>query len=280
MTYEYRGTVYNDNFDYRGVDNLSADGSWGNDFIWGNTGSDTIYGGIGMDTLKGWSGNDYIYGEDDNDTLYGEDGNDYLMGDAGNDIVYGGNGDDTLYGGVGRDYLTGDEGNDTLDGGDGDDYLADSWGHNQLTGDYGNDMLIAGAGADVLRGGKGSDTIMGGGGADTLTGMMYAEVNANEYDILDCGQDSSVDRVYLAQGDSVFYKGYGHAEVRNFNYVNDYLYLEGNASMYRTTVGNFAYGPNGQNGIADTAIITTTGDYIAFIVDTTNFNFTRDVIFI
>lgn len=63
-------------------------------------------------------------GTDGNDTLYGSDSADTLSGGLGSDLVFGLGGADLLQGGTGNDTLVGDAGDDRLEGGDGTDMVA------------------------------------------------------------------------------------------------------------------------------------------------------------
>ena len=76
--------------DFRGVElfgNVSVDGGYGNDILYGNAVSNLISGG---------GGNDYLYGEEGTDKLNGGDGNDVLLGGVGVDTINGGSGIDKI----------------------------------------------------------------------------------------------------------------------------------------------------------------------------------------
>ena len=78
-------------------------------------------------SAQGSDGNNRIFGTGDDDLLDGMGGNDLMDGGAGNDTLLGGAGTDSLIGGAGDDLLDGGAGNDVLQGGDGDDtYLLDT----------------------------------------------------------------------------------------------------------------------------------------------------------
>ena len=67
--------------------NVSVDGGYGNDILYGNAVSNLISGG---------GGNDYLYGEEGTDKLNGGDGNDVLLGGVGVDTINGGSGIDKI----------------------------------------------------------------------------------------------------------------------------------------------------------------------------------------
>ena len=69
----------------------------------GTSGDDTLTGSNGDDTLLGFDGNDVLNGDDGHDTLIGGNGSDYLYGNNGDDILSGGAGIDMLYGQAGAD---------------------------------------------------------------------------------------------------------------------------------------------------------------------------------
>jgi Ca2+-binding RTX toxin-like protein len=154
----------NDSIAVTGIEELSIDGSTGNDtvdvqasaglsFILGSLqgGNDTfdingalslsasIDGGAGDDLLSGASGNDSLLGGDGNDVLDGGAGVDHLQGGSGNDTVSwaGGDGNDIIDGGSGIDVLsvTGTLGDDSYDLSD------DGFGNAVLT--LGSDTLTA-----------------------------------------------------------------------------------------------------------------------------------------
>jgi Ca2+-binding RTX toxin-like protein len=103
------------------VQDLTLQGTAGDDVLNGDSGHDKIFAGQGNDTLYGHAGNDMMHGLKGNDTLHGGEGNDSLYGDEGNDILSGGSGNDMLTGGAGNDRLFSGEGVDTLVGGAGAD---------------------------------------------------------------------------------------------------------------------------------------------------------------
>jgi Ca2+-binding RTX toxin-like protein len=102
---------------------VNAEGTDGNDQIFGGPNDDTIKGGKGLDALYGEGGDDWIYGGADRDWLCGGDNNDHLFGEGGLDEMYGDSGDDELYGGELSDLLDGGPGMDILVGGRDSDWL-------------------------------------------------------------------------------------------------------------------------------------------------------------
>jgi Ca2+-binding RTX toxin-like protein len=144
----------------------------------GTAGDDTLFGTLVGDRIVGGAGSD---------TIYANAGDDYILGQAGADRLYGGPGNDRLDGGTGDDILTGDDGDDT--------YLVDSAGDRivEIPG-AGNDTAIAsvnytlpsnverlelagttlngtgGAGANTLIGNASNNVLDGGDGADVMIG--------------------------------------------------------------------------------------------------------------
>lgn len=116
----------------------------------GSNGNDTVYGNSANNTEKGNAGNDIMLGNLGNDVLLGNAGNDYLFGGSDNDYVFGGIGDDAVLGNAGSDVVFGDDGNDYVFGGNGDDSLNSGAGNDVLYGDPGNDTITGGAGNDVF----------------------------------------------------------------------------------------------------------------------------------
>ncbi|MFN6498722.1 MAG: calcium-binding protein [Nostoc sp. DedQUE01] len=172
---------------------LSADGSLGNNLLYGGNGNDYLgvigyisgdRSGIsinyvsGNNTLNGGSGDDnlVINLSDGNNLLSGGDGNDSLF--ASDSYVVGGVlGNNTLNGGAGNDYLdvSYSSGDNLLDGGDGNDTLtaSNAIGKNTLKGGNGNDTLI---------GGKGNDNLYGEGGTDTFVFNSYQQGSDRIFD--------------------------------------------------------------------------------------------------
>lgn len=152
----YNGTNGNDYYDYRGTEELWANGRIGNDTIYGNTNNDILIGNAGNDYLNGWYGNDNLYGESGSDTLVGGSGNDYLAGS-----------ESTTYNSGEYDVLNGGTGSDTF-------ALGQSWGNSyQGTGhaiiqDYNSayDYIQLQGSASSFRLDK-SKNLVGGAGIDT-----------------------------------------------------------------------------------------------------------------
>ena len=132
-----------------GLNDDTARGKGGSDFIWGGSGYDTIYGGGGADTIEGGAGDDLILGKAGNDLIFGDHGSDTLKGNNGNDQLRGLSGNDVLRGQNGQDTLHGHKGDDSLFAGADDD---------EIYGGYGDDLLYGGPGQDILTGGPGADT--------------------------------------------------------------------------------------------------------------------------
>jgi serralysin len=112
----------------------NADGSSGDDSIFGNKVANIINGGGGQDTIFGNDGNDTIHGGSHSDTIHGGAGEDTLFGDEGRDSIFGGLNNDTIEGG--RD-------NDTIDGGSGFDTSVYHTvvSKSQITLHYANDSI-------------------------------------------------------------------------------------------------------------------------------------------
>ena len=118
-------------------------------------------------TLEGTDGDDSLRGGQAHDTLLGGDGDDWLSGSSGDDLLDGGAGDDNLRGDSGDDLLRGGDGNDVLVGGSGADALEGGAGDDELTESGQGSTLDGGDGDDILRGGNGA-VMTGGAGADTF----------------------------------------------------------------------------------------------------------------
>ena len=151
---------------------------------------------LGIEYAQGSQGNDSIFGTRFDNYLDGRQGNDLLYGGGGKDVLLGQMGDDTMYGGAGRDmvgYWFDHDGNggthgiavnlslgtvqDTSGGVDVlfgiedvtgsvfDDYIegrggAGDSGQNDLRGDAGDDTLDGRGGIDFLTGGSGADAFL------------------------------------------------------------------------------------------------------------------------
>jgi Ca2+-binding RTX toxin-like protein len=102
--------------------------------------------GANIENANGTQGNDIIYGNELNNIIKGNNGNDTLYGGKGNDTLYSGIGNDILYGGEGKDILYGGAGVKTLNGGDGNDvFYIGSNSVNYLYGGSGDDKYVIGA---------------------------------------------------------------------------------------------------------------------------------------
>lgn len=139
-------------------------------------------------TLNGTSGNDTLNGGAGNDTLNGQAGNDRLNGAAGNDTLNGGSGADTMAGGSGNDTYVVDSTSDVVSelANEGTDLVQSSVTHTlsanvenltltgtssiKGTGNTLDNVLIGNSAANTLTGGAGNDTLDGGSGSDTMIG--------------------------------------------------------------------------------------------------------------
>lgn len=178
-------------------------------------------------TLNGTTGNDTLTGGAGNDTLNGQAGNDSLNGGAGNDSLNGGTGNDTMVGGLGDDTYVVDSATDVVTeaANEGTDLVQSSVTftlannvenltltgttaingtgnalNNVLTGNSAVNTLTGGAGNDTLDGGAGNDTMLGGLGDDTYVVDSASDIvteNANE------GTDSVRSSVTLTLANNV-----------------------------------------------------------------------------
>lgn len=89
---------------------LTAQGTGGEDIIFGTRGRDVIVGRGGDDLIRGRGGNDVICGGPGVDTLNGVHGADRLFGGKGVDYMWGGHERDWLDGQAGEDTMWGEEG--------------------------------------------------------------------------------------------------------------------------------------------------------------------------
>lgn len=178
--------------------------------------ADLLTGTVGDDTISGMDGDDTIIGGDGDDILNGENDNDLLFGDSGNDNVNGGNDNDTLFGASGDDTLNGDNDRD------------------ELFGEDGNDLLLGGTENDLLEGGLGNDTLIG-------TNFGNLELQLGEQDTLIGGGGS--DLLILGDSDRMFYNdrdpetegSTDYALIREFDFSEDSILLQGNRTMYDLT---------------------------------------------
>jgi surface antigen len=114
-----------------------------------------------------------------------------------------------------------------------------------------NDTLIGNGGNDTLFGEAGNDYLSGGAGNDYLDG--YASFTNAEFDTLEGG--AGIDTFVLGNTrQGAFYRGNGHAFVRDYNPADDYIQLSGAASSYRLSIVG-----------GDTQVQLTNGDTIAVI---------------
>jgi len=175
----------------RGNDLL--DGAEGDDRIYAGQGDDVALGGIGDDLIRlgfgddvsgqGGFGIDRIYGETGNDGSKVDGGG--LFGGPDDDFVSGGGGDDRLFGDA---YPAGPAGADILLGGGGEDHLEGGAGDDLLIGGKGGDVVDAGEGNDVLVGNSGADELIGGPGDDLIWAMDF---KPNSTDLIVPGEFSA-----------------------------------------------------------------------------------------
>lgn len=233
-----------------------------NDTLFGGGGNDTHYGGTGDYFMYGSLGNDSYYVDSAGDTVREDPGqgidtvyssinytlpnnveNLNLTGNArfgfGNSLdndmkvfsnsrinqLAGRSGDDTITGNAGVDHLFGENDNDLLKGLHGDDHLFGGFNNDTVYGDHGNDKLYGQQHDDLLYGGKDSDTLYGGSGNDTLWGT--GAIFHNDIDELWGG--TNADTFALGAKRAVHYwRGNGHALIKDFNRFEDTIQLAGN----------------------------------------------------
>lgn len=195
-----------------------AQGTAGDDRIFGTTGDDVTHGGDGNDLLTGEAGNDILIGGAGNDTLGGNAGDDTLDGGAGDDVIYGHKGANLLIGGEGDDFISSGDQGSTLEGGAGNDVL-------ELRMKAGGDHVVSGgAGADafdfvyldVRKQGDvvitdfeiGTDTVNIEGQA--LSAYLASHAGAS---LSDAGTGALL---HLAEGDTILFQGLGVTEVSDW----------------------------------------------------------------
>lgn len=162
---------------------LIANGSPGDDSIFGGSVGDSLRGGKDSDVIVGNDGTDSIYGDDGNDVIIGgalgsESGNtpesittsgNSIQGNEGDDAIYGAAGNDTIYGGKGNDMVNVDPMMlpEELRGFVDPLHVA---GDNDIFGDLGNDTIgwRASTGRGFYFGGEGDDSLIGGAGGRTI----------------------------------------------------------------------------------------------------------------
>lgn len=232
---------------------------------------------IGIDTLssieyaQGSQGNDIIYGNRFFNVLDGREGDDALYGGGSNDDFAGLSGNDSLYGGSGRDrarydYEDGGNGgthgifadfssNIIMDSSGGTDTLTSiedivgsifddviygrggqkDTGQNDISGDNGDDLIDGRGGIDFLSGNNGADTFR------FSTGFR----DGPNYDYVRDFEDG-VDTMLLAQ--AVFSSVGGSLAAREFRVGasaqdgNDHI-------IYERSTGNLFYDADGLGGV-------------------------------
>lgn len=186
------------------LDNLTVNGTIGNDTITTGFGNDTIHGMAGDDTIHAGFGNDTIFGGPGADVIYGEGGIDTVSYGAAvsavnvnlsTGLATGGGGSDTLSGiegVIGSDFadtLTGSSADELLHGGDGNDVIAGGGGADVLDGGYGDDTITYDSAALYIDGGDGNDTLSVSSSLD-LTTLMLPSLNGLE--TIDLGSTGSL----------------------------------------------------------------------------------------
>ncbi|WP_246881469.1 putative Ig domain-containing protein [Acidovorax sp. JG5] len=165
------------------VQNLTLNGTTGNDTLTGGAGNDTLNGQAGNDTLNGGVGNDTLNGGTGNDTMVGGLGNDTYVVDSATDVVTEAatEGTDLVQSSVTHTLANNVE-NLTLTGTSAINGTGNAL-NNVLTGNSAVNTLTGGAGNDTLDGAAGADKLLGGAGDDTYivdnTGDVITE-NASE----------------------------------------------------------------------------------------------------
>lgn len=173
------------------------------------------------------------------------------------DIVYGSNSNDTILGREQNSYLVGLNGSDVLEGNDGNDYLDGGNNDDTLFGGSGNDTLIGGGQSNNLVGGEGDDTFIGGKGQDLMEG------------------GSGKDRYIIGDENNIFYTDYtwyDHAIITDFDFEQDIIQLQGEASDYTIKPAN-SQGIHGTGIFYDNGMIALVGD-----ISPSNFSLNADYV--
>lgn len=160
------------------------------------------------------------------------------------DIRYGSNSSEIISGTEQNSYLVGLNGNDTLEGNGGNDFLDGGVNNDILRGGVGNDTLIGGGTENKLFGGDGDDIFIGGKGQDWIEG------------------GSGRDRYVIGDENQILYTDYtwyDHAIITDFEFTEDIIQLQGQASDYTIKPAN-------SQGIYGTGIFYENG-MIALIAD-------------
>ncbi|NJR67999.1 MAG: calcium-binding protein [Synechococcales cyanobacterium CRU_2_2] len=180
-----------------------------------------------------------------------------------------------------NDLITGNALANNLSGGTGNDFIDGAGGDDILNGDAGADSLFGGQGSDILFGGLGSDLLVGGNGDDTLLG--YGFIPEGEIDTLVGGSGSDI----FALGDATNGRYYlaplragnlddAYAIIEDWDFQTDFIRLNG--SFDYSAEFRFANGIGSSNTL-DT-VISSGGNILAIIQDSTAFDFNRDTIFV
>ena len=158
-------------------------------FANGSGGNDTIYGGKKKDTVAGGRQNDLIEGRHSSDSLTGGNGRDTMKGGAGSDYINGGNHNDFIQGGASSDSLIGRGGNDSIAGGTGRDTIIAGTGKDTINGGAGNDELWGGKNKDQFNLSKGNDIIYD---YNSKHDQLQAPESDSNLDIFAAGNDTVV----------------------------------------------------------------------------------------
>jgi Ca2+-binding RTX toxin-like protein len=185
-----------------GTANLTVNGTYDNDVLFGGNANDTLNGGNGADTLSGGAGADALSGGSGNDVLIGGAGIDTMVGGLNNDTYYvdnvgdvitesNGEGTDKIFSSV--SYSLAGRYVETLEltGSSAINATGNSQA-NTLIGNSGNNILNGGTGIDVLEGGLGNDTYyvdnlsdvvteLDGQGADKIYSSVSYILGSNTY---------------------------------------------------------------------------------------------------
>lgn len=100
-------SIIDDDDDDDGVEEVSTQGTDGDDSLTGGSGKDNIFAAEGDDLVRAGAGDDFVFGGAGDDLIAGEAGDDVLFGRAGDDLVFAGEGEDSMRGDGGDDILFG-----------------------------------------------------------------------------------------------------------------------------------------------------------------------------
>lgn len=154
----------------------NAEGSQGEESIFGGSGDNILDGNDGADTINGQGGRDRLDGGNDDDLLQGHTGSDTILGGLGNDRLYAMT-EANPQASLEADVLDGGEGNDTIYGSQGADSIRDGIGTDAIFGGVGDDYMYQSGGV------RDGDSWDGEGGIDTWDLSEFAAVDAFEIDL-------------------------------------------------------------------------------------------------